>query len=74
VKEIRTMKKYVEFEARQIKMVKRGLETVHDAITLCIAYLTCMVDNEIITSDRSEEETTRMVGMFLYLEMELNNK
>jgi hypothetical protein len=33
-----------------------------------------MVDNEIITSDRSEEETTRMVGMFLYLEMELNNK
>lgn len=50
------MKKYAEYEAMMMKMVRRGLQTQLEAIDKCMAYLQAMVDFDVLPEDRLQDE------------------
>lgn len=55
-KENKTMKNYMEFEKSVVNTYKRGLIDFDEAINKLFGYIKCMVDMEIIESDRATEE------------------
>lgn len=55
-KEKKTMKNYMKFEKSVINTYRRGLISFDEASNKLFGYIKCMVDMEIIESDRAEEE------------------
>ncbi len=50
------MKNYMKFEKSVINTYRRGLINFDEASNKLFGYIKCMVDMEIIESDRAEEE------------------